>query len=198
MASWLEVGRTNVLDVDGNGTPDALTDGILILRYLFDPAGAWNYSDALGSGATRTTRAAIKAHLDQYVPASAAASAPEAAAAGAPASLLDVADGSVPAAAVSSAEAASAASLAMVADVGVQPPVDGPIAEPTVHGETATERVAAQDVVLRQYDRLPSHPRWPEGLLPGIAARRPSGQRSVSTATDDLFGNDDPEWFFPR
>jgi hypothetical protein len=66
--SFLDNGQTTVLDVDGNGTPDALTDGILILRYLFDPAGDWNYSDALGSGATRTTRTAIKAYLDQYNP----------------------------------------------------------------------------------------------------------------------------------
>jgi len=56
------------LDVDGNGIADALSDGILILRYLFDPNGPWNYSDALGSGATRTTRSAIKAFLDQYNP----------------------------------------------------------------------------------------------------------------------------------
>jgi hypothetical protein len=61
------------LDADGNGTADALTDGILILRYLFDPSGSWNYSDALASDATRTTRAAIKAFLDQYNPTLAAA-----------------------------------------------------------------------------------------------------------------------------
>lgn len=66
---FLDGGRTTVLDVDGNGAPDALSDGILILRYLFDPPGLWNYSDALGSGATRTTRETIKAHLDQYNPA---------------------------------------------------------------------------------------------------------------------------------
>jgi hypothetical protein len=66
--SFLDGGRTALLDVDGNGTPDALTDGILILRYLFDPAGVWNYSDALGSGATRTTRTAIRAFLDLYNP----------------------------------------------------------------------------------------------------------------------------------
>ena len=29
-----------MLDVDGNGLPDALTDGMLIMRYLFDPYGA--------------------------------------------------------------------------------------------------------------------------------------------------------------
>ena len=54
--SFLDGGKTTVLDADGNGTADALSDGILILRYLFDPTGAWNVNDALGSGATRTTR----------------------------------------------------------------------------------------------------------------------------------------------
>jgi ELWxxDGT repeat protein len=67
--SFLEGGRTSVLDADGNGTADALTDGILILRYLFAPDGAWSYSDALGAASTRTSRAAIKAHLAQYDPA---------------------------------------------------------------------------------------------------------------------------------
>jgi hypothetical protein len=57
---------STVLDVDGNGAADALTDGILILRYLFDPTGSWNYSDSLGSGATRTTREAIRAYLDEW------------------------------------------------------------------------------------------------------------------------------------
>jgi hypothetical protein len=64
----LDLESSTVLDVDGNGMPDALTDGILILRYLFDPAGAWNYSDALGAGATRTTRAEIRAYLAQWTP----------------------------------------------------------------------------------------------------------------------------------
>jgi hypothetical protein len=67
--TFLDSGRTTVLDVDGNGNADALTDGILILRYLFDPSGAWNYADALGAGATRTTRVAIKSYLDQFNPA---------------------------------------------------------------------------------------------------------------------------------
>jgi uncharacterized lipoprotein YddW (UPF0748 family) len=71
---FLDAGRASVLDVDGNGAADALTDGILILRYLFDPAGAWNYSDALGAGATRTSRAEIEAFLDQFTPGLAASS----------------------------------------------------------------------------------------------------------------------------
>jgi hypothetical protein len=76
--SFLDDAQTAVLDVDGNGAADALTDGILILRYLFDPAGAWNYSDALGGGATRTTREELKAYLDQWNPGLTAATAGEA------------------------------------------------------------------------------------------------------------------------
>lgn len=63
---FLDAEQTTALDVDGNGSADALSDGILILRYLFDPTGAWNVNDAIGTGATRTTREAIKAYLDQY------------------------------------------------------------------------------------------------------------------------------------
>jgi hypothetical protein len=66
--NYLDDASTTLLDCDGNSSPDALTDGILILRYLFDRAGAWNYSDALGSGATRTDREAIRTYLDQYNP----------------------------------------------------------------------------------------------------------------------------------
>jgi hypothetical protein len=66
--SYLDDAAASVLDCDGNGTCDALTDGILILRYLFDPDGEWNYADAVASDATRTDRDAIRAFLDSYNP----------------------------------------------------------------------------------------------------------------------------------
>ncbi len=68
LRQYLDDATQSVLDCDGNGACDALTDGILILRYLFDRNGAWNYADALGSGATRTDRDAIRAFLDGYNP----------------------------------------------------------------------------------------------------------------------------------
>ena len=49
--SYLNGASGTVLNADGNSSSDALSDGILILRYLFDPAGAWNVNDALGAGA---------------------------------------------------------------------------------------------------------------------------------------------------
>jgi parallel beta-helix repeat protein len=75
LRSYLNNARTGALDVDGNGTADALTDGILILRYLFSPSGEWESSDAVGVGATRTSRASIQAFLDLYNPNVVAASA---------------------------------------------------------------------------------------------------------------------------
>jgi hypothetical protein len=70
--AFLDGSRTTVLDADGNGTADALSDGILILRYLFAPVGSWSYGDAVGVGATRTTRDQIRAFLDQFNPSMAA------------------------------------------------------------------------------------------------------------------------------
>lgn len=64
-----------MLDADGNGAADPLSDGILILRYLLEPAGSWGVEDALGSGATRTTAASIRAYLEAFNP-GAAATAP--------------------------------------------------------------------------------------------------------------------------
>jgi len=51
-----------ILDVDGNGAVDALTDGILTLRYLFGFTGNALINGAVGAGATRTT-AQIEAYL---------------------------------------------------------------------------------------------------------------------------------------
>jgi hypothetical protein len=63
-AQW----RAQVLDVDGNGTYDALTDGLLIERYLSGQRGADLIQSALGSGATRTSTADIEAHIPGLMP----------------------------------------------------------------------------------------------------------------------------------
>ena len=57
-----------LLDVDGNGRTDALTDGILLIRYLFGLRGAALVSDAIGVGSTRTTAQAIEAYLGTVFP----------------------------------------------------------------------------------------------------------------------------------
>ena len=52
-----------VLDVNGNGTSDALTDGILTVRYLFGFEGQDLTQGALGKGATRTDPSEIASFL---------------------------------------------------------------------------------------------------------------------------------------
>lgn len=51
------------LDVDGNGSVDALTDGLLVMRYLFAFRGEALVTGALGPGATRTTPTEIEAYI---------------------------------------------------------------------------------------------------------------------------------------
>jgi hypothetical protein len=50
-------------DVDGNGTHDPLTDGLLSLRYLFGFRGATLIGGAVGGGCTRCDAPAIEAYL---------------------------------------------------------------------------------------------------------------------------------------
>ncbi|MEO8133857.1 MAG: S8 family serine peptidase [Betaproteobacteria bacterium] len=52
-----------LLDIDGNGRADALTDGILVIRYLFGLRGPALISGAIGTGATRINFEAIEAQL---------------------------------------------------------------------------------------------------------------------------------------
>ena len=56
-------GLAGTLDVDGNGRGDALTDGLLALRYLFGFRGNTLTANAIGGGATRSSTAAIETHL---------------------------------------------------------------------------------------------------------------------------------------
>jgi hypothetical protein len=58
------------LDVDGNGVADALTDGIVIIRFLFGFTGDALISGVVDPTGTRTTAAAIEAFLQGFVPGS--------------------------------------------------------------------------------------------------------------------------------
>jgi hypothetical protein len=57
-----------VLDVDGNGQVDALTDGLMLIRYLFGLRGPSLTSAATGSGATRTTTLEIETYIQSLMP----------------------------------------------------------------------------------------------------------------------------------
>ena len=62
-----KVAVATTLDVDGSVTQtkyDALTDGLLLLRYMFGLTGPALTAGALGSTATRADGAAMKAYLD--------------------------------------------------------------------------------------------------------------------------------------
>ncbi|MBK8738297.1 MAG: InlB B-repeat-containing protein [Betaproteobacteria bacterium] len=67
IASYLS-GLLPLLDVDADGQPDALTDGLLVVRYLFGLRGAPLVQAALGLDATRTAAADIQAYLQDLMP----------------------------------------------------------------------------------------------------------------------------------
>ena len=56
------------VDVDGEGSYNALTDGLLILRHLFGLSGTQLTANALGTGATRSTPAEIAQHIVNVAP----------------------------------------------------------------------------------------------------------------------------------
>ncbi|NJL72196.1 MAG: hypothetical protein HC888_11745 [Candidatus Competibacteraceae bacterium] len=60
-----------MLDIDGNGRADALTDGLILLSYLFDDTGTTLGSSLeriLGEGATRTTVAELVNFMEMHLP----------------------------------------------------------------------------------------------------------------------------------
>ena len=59
----------DLADIDGNGTIDALTDGLLTLRYLFGLEGDTLIAGVVASDATRKTAVDIEVHLKTLMPA---------------------------------------------------------------------------------------------------------------------------------
>jgi CxxC motif-containing protein (DUF1111 family)/predicted lipoprotein with Yx(FWY)xxD motif len=57
-----------ISDIDGNTEVDALTDGLLLLRYLFGLRNDSLVSDVIGSGASRSTSVDVTAYLDSKMP----------------------------------------------------------------------------------------------------------------------------------
>ena len=58
----------SVADIDGNGTTDALTDGLLLLRYMFGLNGDALVDSAVSSEATRTSAEAIEEYIALFMP----------------------------------------------------------------------------------------------------------------------------------
>jgi len=61
-------GIRSVLDIDDNGTANALTDGLLIVRYLFGLRGTSLIAGAVDPLATRKTAQEIEAYIQTLIP----------------------------------------------------------------------------------------------------------------------------------
>lgn len=66
IVEYLDGARDTMLDVDGNGQADALTDGVLIQRHLADYQGDSLTEGALGKDATRSDAEQISQTLKEY------------------------------------------------------------------------------------------------------------------------------------
>ena len=63
------VSAYTIADIDQSGEVDALTDGLLTLRYLFGLQGDTLINGVVAEDATRTTAEEIEAHLETLMPA---------------------------------------------------------------------------------------------------------------------------------
>jgi len=57
-----------ILDIDGDGQVDALTDGLLLLRYLFDLTGDSLVNGATSNTAARSSAVEVAQYLDSHMP----------------------------------------------------------------------------------------------------------------------------------
>jgi hypothetical protein len=55
-------------DIDGNNEVDALTDGLLLLRYLFGLSGESLIAAAVQTNANRSTSDEIEEYIEAYLP----------------------------------------------------------------------------------------------------------------------------------
>ncbi|MDB3978320.1 right-handed parallel beta-helix repeat-containing protein [Pseudomonadales bacterium] len=62
-------GADTELDIDGDGTSQPLTDGLLLIRYLFGFKGDSLISGAIGDGAERGSAEAVEAYIEERMPA---------------------------------------------------------------------------------------------------------------------------------
>jgi hypothetical protein len=58
----------SIADIDGDGNVDALTDGLLLLRYAFEVRGEILIKDVISPDAERTSAADIEAYLEFHMP----------------------------------------------------------------------------------------------------------------------------------
>ena len=58
----------SISDIDADGKVDALTDGLILLRYLFDLRGNSLVTGAISNEATRSSSTAVEEYISQYLP----------------------------------------------------------------------------------------------------------------------------------
>jgi hypothetical protein len=68
IASYL-TDADSQLDIDGDSESKPLTDGLLLIRYLFGFSGDSLISGAIGSDATRDSAEAVEAYIKERIPA---------------------------------------------------------------------------------------------------------------------------------
>jgi hypothetical protein len=59
----------SIADIDDNGEVGALTDGLIVLRYLFDITDSKLTEGAISPDANREAHQSIVDHLEKYMPA---------------------------------------------------------------------------------------------------------------------------------
>ena len=64
------VNAMAIADIGGDGNFDALTDGLILMRYLFDLRGEIFVQGILSDGATRVNHAEVQEYIELYMPSS--------------------------------------------------------------------------------------------------------------------------------
>jgi len=64
----IETAHASFADIDASGSTDALTDGLLLLRYLFGLRGGMLVADATDPSATRAEGGAVGDYINSYMP----------------------------------------------------------------------------------------------------------------------------------
>jgi hypothetical protein len=57
-----------IADVDGDGNVDALTDGLIVLRYMFGLTGETLMDGVVSANATRASSESVQEHIELYMP----------------------------------------------------------------------------------------------------------------------------------
>ena len=67
IVAWLEA-RRSAFDIDGDGRTTALTDALLVVRYMFGLRGAMLITNAVGAGAQRAAAPQVESYIASLMP----------------------------------------------------------------------------------------------------------------------------------